>query len=73
MREQFALVTRLIEHYSRCGRLIFTDAEYQLAKNGVLVMDLLAEQVDRPTAIAAAAWAGRRVDEIMASCRVRAR
>ena len=71
MREQLDLATNMVERFGHSGRLLFTDAEYQLAKHGVLVMDLLAEQVDRPTAIAAAEWGGRRLDEMKASCRAR--
>jgi hypothetical protein len=68
MREQLDLATRLVERYGRSGRVLFTGTEYQLAKRGVLVMDLLAEQVDRPTAIAAAEWSEQRVGAMEAAC-----
>lgn len=56
MREQLALVESLLERYGRTGRIAYTGPELQLARDGVAVMDRLAELVDRATAIAAADW-----------------
>lgn len=64
MSAQLELVTRLVERYGATGRVIFTGVEYQLAKRGVLVMDMLAEVVDRPTAIAATDWAQAQLDSL---------
>lgn len=64
MNEQLALATRLVQRYGRTRRVLFTGAEYQLAKRGVDVMNQLAAIVDRPTAIAAAEWSEQRVQQI---------
>ena len=69
MAQQLQLLERVVERYGRTGRVGFTGEEYQLAKVGVIVMDQLAEQVDRPTAIAAAEWSERKVGELEAACR----
>lgn len=64
MQAQLELAHRVIERYGRTGRVGFSGPDYQAARAGVLVMDLLAEQVDKPTAIAAAEWSERRVNEL---------
>jgi hypothetical protein len=61
MRAQTELVTALVQRYGRTGRVGFTGAEYQLAKQGVDVMDQLARTVDRATAVEAAEWSEARV------------
>ena len=71
MREQLELASTLIERYGRTGRVLFTGTEYQLAKTGVEVMDQLAEIVDKPTAVIAAEWSERKVNELEAGCRQR--
>ena len=71
MAEQLALVDALIERYGRTGRVIFTGTEYQLAKQGVEVMDQLAEIVDKPTAVIAAELSERRINQLEAACRQR--
>lgn len=65
---QLAMAAAVIERYGRTGRVAFTGPEYQLAKEGVLVMDALAEHVDRATAIAAADWSENKVNELAAQC-----
>jgi len=64
MDAQLALNTRLVDHYRETGRIEFIGDDYELAKTGTVVMDLLAEVVDRPTAIAAAEWSERRVERM---------
>jgi hypothetical protein len=71
MRVQLELASALIDRYGRTGRVLFTGTEYQLAKTGVQVMDQLAEIVDRPTAVIAAEWSERKVNELEAACRAR--
>jgi hypothetical protein len=71
MRAQLELATRVIERYGRTGRVVFTGQEYQLAKEGINVMDDLAELVDMPNAVIATEWAEAKVNELEASCRVR--
>jgi hypothetical protein len=66
MREQLDLVTRLVQRYGRTGRVAFTGPDYQLAKAGVDVMNQLAQIVDRPTAMEAAAWSEARVNAMAA-------
>lgn len=68
MDAQMALVTRLVEHYRDTGRIEFTGSDYDLAKTGTIVMDLLAEAVDQPTAILAAQWSERRVERMSTEC-----
>lgn len=69
MRAQLELVTRVVERFGATGRIGFTGLEYQAAKRGVMVMDALAEIVDRPTAIAAAEWSEARVNAMEAAHR----
>lgn len=69
MAEQCGLAARLIQRYGRTGRVLFTGTDYQIAKAGLDVMDQLAELVDRPTAIAAANWSERKVEQMVAECR----
>lgn len=64
MQAQLELAHRVIQRYVRTGRVGFSGPDYQDARAGVLLMDLLAEQVDKPTAIAAAEWSERRVNEL---------
>jgi hypothetical protein len=67
MAPQIEVATRLVERYSRTGRVAFDGPDYQLAKIGVALMDALASVVDRPTAIAAAEWSGAECDRIAAA------
>lgn len=65
MLEQHELALRLV---ARCVRLggppHFAAGEYDTARRGVIVMDMLAERVDRRTALAAATWAEIRVQQL---------
>lgn len=61
MAVQLELATRLVERYGRTGIVAFTGLEYQVAKLGTQVMDLLTEMVDEHTAREAALWSGRQV------------
>jgi len=67
MELQLALATAVLDRYERTRRIGFSGPEYQQAKDGVVVMDQLAELVDRPTAIAAAEWSERRVNQLEAA------
>ena len=53
---QLEVATRLVERFGRTGRVLFVGVDLQAARTGVMVMDMLAEIVDRATAIAAADW-----------------
>lgn len=66
MTAQLELALSLIERYRRTGRVLFTGREYQDAKDGVAVMDQLAEIVDHPRAVIAAEWSERRLQAIEA-------
>lgn len=66
MAPQIEVATRLVERYSRTGRVAFDGPDYQLAKIGVVLMDELAGLVDRPTAIAAADWSQAECDRMAA-------
>ncbi|HOW47352.1 MAG TPA: hypothetical protein PLB26_06825 [Rubrivivax sp.] len=67
MQAQHDLMMRLVARHGATGRILFTGPEYQLARQGIVTMDLLAEIVDRPTAIAAAEWAEARVARMTAA------
>lgn len=66
MAPQLEVATRLVERYSRTGRVAFDGPDYQLAKYGVMVMDELAKGLDYPTAQAAAEWAQAECDRMAA-------
>ena len=65
MLQQLQLATQVVERYRDRGVIVFTGPEYQLARRGVQVMDELAEQVDEPTAKAAAAWSNAKLDDLV--------
>lgn len=65
---QLRLATDVIERFGRTGKVGFTGPEYQLAKIGVVVMDMLAEYIDQATATAAADWGENKVNELAAKC-----
>lgn len=56
MAPQLGVAMRLVERYSRTGKVRFDGSDYQLARMGVLVMDELARLVDRANADRAAGW-----------------
>jgi hypothetical protein len=66
---QLRLANDVIERFGRTGRVVFTGPEYQLAKTGVIVMDMLAERIDQATATAAADWGENKVNELAAKAR----
>ena len=67
MAEQVRLMEQVVQRFRATGRVLFTGPEYQLAKHGLQVMDLLAALVDRPTAIAAASWGENRMNHMAVS------
>lgn len=67
MTLQLEVATRMVERYSRTGRVAFDGPDYQLAKIGVMLMDELAGLVDRATAIAAADWSQAECDRMAAA------
>lgn len=71
MRDQLELIHRMIERYNRTGLVRFTGPDYQAAKDGVAVMDALANTVDKATAIEATEWARVEVDRIAEQARQR--
>lgn len=64
MLEQHDVVTAVVARYSRTGKIVFTGPELQLAKKGTMVMDLIAERVDMPTALQASEWGKARMHEL---------
>lgn len=70
MHDQLELANRVVERYRATGRVLFTGPDYQLAKDGLSVMDQLAEIVDRPTAVVAAEWSDGMLNAL--ASRVRA-
>lgn len=68
MEAQLQLASRMVERFGSTGRVAFTGVDYQLAKEGVRVMDALAAIVDRATALGATAWSRARVLELNAAC-----
>jgi hypothetical protein len=61
MAQQMALAMRLADRLAQHGRVLFDGPDLQLAREGVAVMDQLAELVDRPTAVLAADWSEMEV------------
>jgi hypothetical protein len=70
MHEQLELVARLLERYIATRRIVFTGVEYQLAKEGVQIMDALAAEVDLDTANEAAMWSTARLEVLKAQERL---
>lgn len=64
MDAQLELTTRLVERFKRTGRVLFDGPDLQLARQGVMQMDQLAELVDTVTAAQAAAWSLVEVNRI---------
>lgn len=73
MLPQVELARRMVERYGRTrgpdgiGRVGFDGPDYQIAKAGLQVMDQLARVVDRPTAIQAADWSEKRLEQMAAA------
>lgn len=67
MDEQVEVATRLVERYSRTGRVLFDGPDLSTARRGVVVMDLLAELVDQTTAMTAAEWSEREINRMHAA------
>lgn len=66
MALQLEVATRLVERYGRTNRVLFDGPDLQLAREGVMIMDQLAELVDRPTAGVAADWSEAEVNKMAA-------
>ena len=56
LQPQYDLAMRLVERYRRTGRVRFDGPDYQLAKEGLALMDALASSVPQATAAEAAEW-----------------
>ncbi len=65
MRAQLEVAQRVIERFRRTGRVGFSGLDYQLAREGVQVMDQLSEVVDKATAVAAAEWSEARLNALL--------
>lgn len=61
MLPQVLLANSLLDRFQATGKVLFTGTEYQLAKKGVQVMDMLAEITDQHTASLAVEWCDRRI------------
>lgn len=64
MDVQLEVATRLVERFGKAHRVLFTGPDLQLARDGVVVMDLLAAQVDMRTATLAAEWSEREINRM---------
>lgn len=69
MAPQLELAARVIERFGRTGRIAFTGPEYQIAKEGVQVMDALAQRTDVDTAQDAARWSDQHLAKVVAAQR----
>lgn len=65
MQVQLEMAQRVIERFTRTGRVGFSGPDYQLAREGIKVMDQLSEVVDRATAVAAAEWSEGRLNALV--------
>jgi len=61
MQLQLDLVQRLITEFNATGALSPSDTDVQLARDGVVVMDLLAAEVD----VVTAAWAAEHGEKVL--------
>jgi hypothetical protein len=68
MADQVDLAKRLVDRFARTGRVAFDGPDYQLAKTGLIVMDMLASTVDAPTAVEASEWGEATMNEWHAAC-----
>lgn len=66
MAAQLELAHQLIETYRRTGRVLFTGPQLELARDGVVVQDLLAQRVDQYTASLAADWSESQINKLAA-------
>jgi hypothetical protein len=66
MLDQAELARRVVERWKRTDTVTFDGAEYDLAVQGVVVMDELARRVDRATAILAADWSEEQINRMAA-------
>lgn len=64
MKTHMEVIASVTERFKAKGVARFTGEEYQAAKRGVMVMDELAEMVDRPTAVAAALWSEKQIARV---------
>jgi hypothetical protein len=69
MRDQLGVLTSVVDRYRRTGSIRFAGLEYQQAKYACQWMDALAEVVDQATAVEAAEWSDRRVNDMAAGCK----
>jgi hypothetical protein len=67
MDVQLEVAARLCERWSRTGRVLFDGPDMQLARDGVVYMDQLAQLVDVATACQAADWSQREVERLEAA------
>ena len=67
MTVQLHAAHRLIERWKRTGQVRFDGPDYQLARDGVQIMDELAAAVDRPTAVLAAEWGERHLNALQST------
>jgi len=67
MGAQLGVAARLVERWSRTGRVRFDGPDLQVARQGLGYMDDLAELVDWPTAIAASTWSNAEVNRLIAA------
>lgn len=64
MAAQLELARQLIDTYRRTGRVLFTGPQLELARDGVVVQDLLAQRVDQYTASLAADWSEAQINKL---------
>lgn len=58
---QLEVATRLVERFGRHGRVLFDGPDLQLARDGVVVMDLVAQACTLAQATEAADWSEREI------------
>ncbi len=65
MAEQLAVATSVMRRFQRTGKVAFSGLEYQKAKEGVALMDALAQYTNQATASAAADWSERKMQAML--------
>lgn len=64
MAVQLEVAVRLAERWRRTGAVRFDGPDMELARTGIVVMDQLAQLVDRPTAMEACDWSEAEINRL---------
>ncbi|WP_119157456.1 hypothetical protein [Caldimonas tepidiphila] len=66
MDAQLELMLSVLERYGRTGRITLEGGEYEAARRGVMVMDMLADRTTDVVASEAAMWSNAQLEAVKA-------